>query len=172
MGIERKYNMSSQDSVAFGILSTSSIVGKVLPGLKQSTSLSVLGVASRDPERAQLFCDTNDCGKGMSHEDMLSNPDIDALYAPLPSGLRNAYLTRAIAAGKHVYPEKPMGGSLRMWLNSQRSARHKGSSGWTVQCGTTRREQRPLRRLYELVISALYATSPLRLHLKHRTMLG
>jgi len=108
-------SLSSHDdlpvAIAIGILSTSDIVDKVLPGLKQSV-FRMLGVASRDPERAQLFCVKNDCGDGMSHADMLSHPDIDALYVPLPSGLRNEYLSRAIAARKHVYSEKPMGGTM------------------------------------------------------------
>jgi predicted dehydrogenase len=49
----------------------------------------------------------------MLHEDMLAREDIDAVYAPLPSGMRNEYMSRAVAAGKHVYSEKPMGGTVQ-----------------------------------------------------------
>ena len=41
------------------------------------------------------------------------HPDVEALYVPLPTGLRNAWIDKAIAAGKHVYSEKPMGGSVQ-----------------------------------------------------------
>jgi predicted dehydrogenase len=43
---------------------------------------------------------------------MLADPSIDAVYVPLPSGVRNSYLREAIESGKHVYTEKPMGGTV------------------------------------------------------------
>merc|ERR1712166_1704806 len=110
MGTVTTPDMATSPPVSIGILSTSTIVHKVLPGLKANAT--VMGVASRDRERAQLFCDQHDAGEGMSHDEMLQNPQIDAVYAPLPSGLRNDYLARAIDAGKHVYTEKPMGGTV------------------------------------------------------------
>lgn len=93
-----------------GILSTSAIVDKVLPGLKRN--FVVVGVASRDKARAQAFCDERGCGEGMLHDEMLQRADIDSVYVPLPSGVRNELIEKAIAAGKHVYTEKPMGGSV------------------------------------------------------------
>ena len=98
------------DEVRVGILSTASIVGKVLPGLKHG--MKVVGVASRDRKKAQDFCTEHDCGEGMLYDEMLARDDIDVLYIPLPTGLRNEKIAAAIEKGKHIYSEKPMGGSV------------------------------------------------------------
>jgi predicted dehydrogenase len=50
---------------------------------------------------------------GYTHDEMLADENINAVYAPLPSGMRNDYIRRAISAGKHVYSEKPMGGTVQ-----------------------------------------------------------
>ena len=97
------------EKVKIGILSTASIVGKVLPGLKHG--MEVVGVASRDRQKAQDFCTTHDCGVGMLYDEMLERDDVDVLYIPLPTGLRNEKIAKAISRGKHIYSEKPMGGT-------------------------------------------------------------
>ena len=102
--------MADKD-IRVGILSTAAIVGKVLPGLKHG--MKVIGVASRDRKRAQDFCDEHDCGEGMLYDEMLHRDDIDVLYIPLPTGLRNDKIALAIEKGKHIYSEKPMGGSVK-----------------------------------------------------------
>ena len=102
--------MSSPDHITFGILTTSKIVSKVLPALNQASK--VIGVASRDPDRAQKFCDEYSCGKGMSHNDMITNPNIDAVYLPFCTAHRNEFLKKSITHGKHIYSEKPMGGTV------------------------------------------------------------
>ena len=73
----------SSDKVRVGILSTAAIVGKVLPGLKHG--MEVVGVASRDRQKAQDFCKEHDCGVGMLYDEMLERDDVDVLYIPLPS---------------------------------------------------------------------------------------
>ena len=97
------------EKVKIGILSTASIVGKVLPGLKHG--MEVVSVASRDRQKAQDFCTTHDCGVGMLYDEMLERDDVDVLYIPLPTGLRNEKIAKAISRGKHIYSEKPMGGT-------------------------------------------------------------
>lgn len=102
------------EPVAFGIMSTATITTKVLPGMTK-----VVGVGSRDPQKAQQFCadkaqlpKQGGLGKGVLYDDLVVDPEVEALYIPLPTGLRNAWIEKAIAAGKHVYSEKPMGGSV------------------------------------------------------------
>lgn len=102
----------------FAVVSTAEIAkGKVVPALLSAPSVSLIGVSSRDKERAQAFVDEvcskadGDC-VGMTHEEVLSSKSIDAVYVPLPTKLRNDFLIKALQSGKHVYSEKPHGGTV------------------------------------------------------------
>mmetsp|Transcript_3441 Transcript_3441/g.6043 ORF Transcript_3441/g.6043 Transcript_3441/m.6043 type:complete len:361 (+) Transcript_3441:43-1125(+) len=100
----------TSEKVRVGILSTAAIAGKVLPGLKHG--MEVVGVASRDRAKAEEFCREHDCGIGMLYDELIEREDVDVLYIPLPTGLRNERISKAIASGKHIYSEKPMGGTV------------------------------------------------------------
>ena len=112
------------EEVRVGILSTAAIVGKVLPGLKHG--MTVVGVASRDRKRAEDFCRQNDCGEGMLYDEMLERSDVDVLYIPLPTGLRNEMILKAIEKGKHIYSEKPMGGTVQELSGLIKACKSKG----------------------------------------------
>ena len=114
----------ADEVVRVGILSTASIVGKVLPGLKHG--MKVVGVASRDRKKAQDFCTQHDCGEGMLYDEMLARDDVDVLYIPLPTGLRNEKIAAAIEKGKHIYSEKPMGGSVAELDSLIKACKRKG----------------------------------------------
>ncbi len=65
-------------------------------------------VAARDQARADAFALRHGIGKAYgSYEDLLTDPDIDAVYNPLPNSLHGPWTLMAIAAGKHVLCEKP-----------------------------------------------------------------
>jgi predicted dehydrogenase len=104
---------NGESKLTIGIMSTSSIVDKVLPALRQH--FNIAGVASRDPIRASKFCSDRglEFSKGYSHNDMLADPSIDAVYIPLGSAIRNDFIRSSILAKKHVYLEKPMGGTIQ-----------------------------------------------------------
>ena len=118
------FSVANMADVRVGILSTASIVGKVLPGLKHG--MKVVGVASRDRKKAQDFCNEHDCGEGMLYDEMLDRDDIDVLYVPLPTGLRNDKIAAAIEKGKHIYSEKPMGGSVKELDSLIKACKSKG----------------------------------------------
>jgi predicted dehydrogenase len=70
--------------------------------------VTVTAVAARDPARARQFA--NKHGIPVTHDsydDLIADPDIDAVYNPLPNSLHAPWTLRAIAAGKHVLCEKP-----------------------------------------------------------------
>jgi hypothetical protein len=75
-------------------------------------------VGSRDAAKAKAFCEEHAAlpkaggmGIGMTYGELLARDDLDALYCPLPTGLRNEWISKAIEAGKHIYSEKPMVGT-------------------------------------------------------------
>ena len=70
--------------------------------------VTVAAVAARDKSRAEAFSLRHGIPKAYgSYEDLLADPDIDAIYNPLPNSLHGPWTLRAIAAGKHVLCEKP-----------------------------------------------------------------
>ncbi len=97
--------------VRWGILSTAKIgLDKVIPAMQRGQYCEVTAIASRDLERARQAA-----GKlGIAHahgsyEALLADPEVDAIYNPLPNHLHVPLSLAAIEAGKHVLCEKPIG---------------------------------------------------------------
>jgi predicted dehydrogenase len=94
----------------WGVLSTADIGRKVIPALQTSVHNVVVAVASRDIKKAQTFAAELNipCAYG-SYEALLNDTTIDAIYNPLPNHLHVPWSIKALAAGKHVLCEKPLG---------------------------------------------------------------
>jgi predicted dehydrogenase len=97
--------------IKWGIISTARIgTEKVIPGMLKSRELEVVAIASRDVKTAQSWATKLGIPKAYgSYEDMLADPDIDAVYNPLPNHLHVPLTLAAAKAGKHVLCEKPIG---------------------------------------------------------------
>lgn len=95
----------------FGVLSTAKIAReKVIPPLQRAARCEVTALASRDPERGQEVAGRLGIGKVHgSYEALLADPDVDAIYNPLPNHLHVDWTVKAAEAGKHVLCEKPIG---------------------------------------------------------------
>ncbi|TWF95669.1 Gfo/Idh/MocA family protein [Saccharopolyspora dendranthemae] len=94
--------------VAWGVLGCSGIAERrMLPALDEIEGSSVVGMASRTPDRAERFAARHG-GTAMSYEQLIDSPDIDAVYLSLPNSLHFEWAERALRAGKHVLCEKPM----------------------------------------------------------------
>jgi predicted dehydrogenase len=94
----------------WGVLSTANIgVKKVIPGMQLGEFTSVEAIASRDIERAQAAAAKLGIAKAYgSYEELLADPDIDAIYNPLPNQMHVPWTIKAAEAGKHVLCEKPL----------------------------------------------------------------
>lgn len=96
-------------SLRIGILGAARIAPAAL--IKPASShpdVTVTAIAARSPERAQAFATRHGIPHvPASYEALLADPDIDAVYNPLPNGLHGRWTRAALAAGKHVLCEKP-----------------------------------------------------------------
>ena len=99
------------DKVSWGILSTAKIgVEKVIPAMQKARHCTVSALASRDLEKAQAAARKLKLPKAYgSYEALLADPDIDAVYIPLPNHMHVDWSIKALEAGKHVLCEKPLG---------------------------------------------------------------
>jgi D-xylose 1-dehydrogenase (NADP+, D-xylono-1,5-lactone-forming) len=97
------------DAVKWGILSTADINRKLIPGAHASPKVDLVAVASRDQARAENFAQRFEIERAYgSYEALLADPEIEAVYIPLPNTLHCDWSIRALEAGKHVLCEKPM----------------------------------------------------------------
>jgi predicted dehydrogenase len=97
--------------VRWGILGVARIaVTKVIPAMQQGQLTEIVGIASRDRCRAEEAAKQLAIPKAYgSYEEMLADPEIDAVYNPLPNHLHVPLSIQAAEAGKHVLCEKPIG---------------------------------------------------------------
>ncbi len=99
----------AQTPVKWGILSTADISRKLIPGAHASPKVDLAAVASRDRERAEAFAREWEIERAYgSYEELLADPEIEAVYVPLPNTLHVEWSIRALEAGKHVLCEKPL----------------------------------------------------------------
>lgn len=98
------------EKVRWGILSTANIgTGRVIPAMQQGQYCEIVGLASRDLAAARQAAAKLGLPKAYgSYEELLADPDIDAIYNPLPNDLHVPWSIRALEAGKHVLCEKPI----------------------------------------------------------------
>ncbi|HEU5458345.1 MAG TPA: Gfo/Idh/MocA family oxidoreductase [Terracidiphilus sp.] len=94
----------------WGVLSTAAIgLKKVIPAMQRGNFTSVDAIASRDIDRAREAAASLGIPRAYgSYEELLADPDIDAVYNPLPNQLHVPWTMKAAEAGKHVLCEKPL----------------------------------------------------------------
>jgi predicted dehydrogenase len=93
----------------WGILGVAKINDRLLPAFRQSSTSDLRAIASRSLEKAQLAARESGIPKAYgSYEQLLSDPEIDAIYNPLPNNLHDEWTRKAADAGKHILCEKPL----------------------------------------------------------------
>ena len=95
----------------WGILSTAAIAANhVVPALQAASGHEVVAVGSRDFTRATAWAtDHNIANAYGSYDELLADPNVEAIYNPLPNHLHVDWSIAALEAGKHVLCEKPLG---------------------------------------------------------------
>ncbi len=100
----------SNRKVKWGVLGVAGIAeGKVIPAMQQGEWSEVVAIASRELARAQEAAERLGIDRAYgSYEELLADPEVEAIYNPLPNHLHVPWTMRAAAAGKHVLCEKPI----------------------------------------------------------------
>ena len=102
--------ISHPEPVRWGVLSVANIgVKRVVPAILSSSNGHLMAVASRNPHRArELFAHIPQVRIYGAYESLLEDPEIEAVYIPLPNSLHAEWTIKALEAGKHVLCEKPL----------------------------------------------------------------
>jgi predicted dehydrogenase len=96
--------------VRWGVLGASNFALRVsLPGMKRGPMTLLSAIASRDIGKARAAAEALGIPKAYgNYSELLADPDIEAIYNPLPNHMHVEWTTRAARAGKHVLCEKPI----------------------------------------------------------------
>jgi len=98
-----------QDPVRWGILGAAGINAAMAPGISNASNARLVAIASRTEEKAAAAAEQYSAERAVTGYDaLLADPEIDAVYIPLPNAFHEEWVLRAVAAGKHVLCEKPM----------------------------------------------------------------
>ena len=116
------------DQIAWGILGNATIARCcIIPALHKSRNGVLRALATRTPAAAMVLCKNNEIGRLYgSYDELLRDPDIDAIYNPLPNHLHHSFTRKALREGKHVLCEKPLACCAREAAEMAETADRKG----------------------------------------------
>ena len=95
--------------INIGVIGCANIADKyVLPALLQSANFNIVGIASRNKEKADDFAVKYRTKGYHSYENLLENPLLQAVYIPLPNSMHYEWISKSLEIGLHVLVEKSM----------------------------------------------------------------
>ena len=102
---------TSNKKIRWGVLGYARIAREaVIPAILRSSNSVFHAIASREPSKLDECRQKYNCPKTFqSYEELLRDPEIDAIYIPLPNALHREWTIKAAEHGKHVLCEKPIG---------------------------------------------------------------
>ncbi len=114
--------------VKWGVLGTADIAwGQTIPGMKLAEHCELYAVAGRKPEKVEKYRETFGFQKGYcSYDELLADPEVEAVYVPLPNSLHCEWTVKALKAKKHVLCEKPLAVSEAQAAEMFRAAEENG----------------------------------------------
>ncbi len=97
-------------SVKWGVLGTAKIAnGCTIPGMQEAKNCELYAIAGRNEEKAVSFKEKFGFEKAYTgYEKLIEDPEVQAVYIPLPNNLHKEWVIKALRAGKHVLCEKPL----------------------------------------------------------------
>ena len=113
--------------IRWGILSTARINDRLIGPLREADRSQLVAVASRNEEKARDYAEQWEIPRWFgSYDQLVGDPDIDAVYISLPNGLHTEWTVKCADAGKHVLCEKPLALTLEEMDRIERSAERGG----------------------------------------------
>jgi NDP-hexose-3-ketoreductase len=92
-----------------GVLGCASIAKRsVIPAIKSIAEFELVAIASRTKEKAEEFASEFKCEAIEGYQNLIDRKDIDVIYMPLPTGLHEEWVLKALHAGKHIHIEKSL----------------------------------------------------------------
>ena len=110
-----------------GVLSCANIAKRnVIPAILSIPDFELVAVASRTSEKAQEFANLFDCEAIEGYQKLIDREDIDAIYMPLPTGLHEEWVLKALETGKHILIEKSLAMNYSSAEKMVQKAKEKG----------------------------------------------
>jgi len=120
--------MTNASIIRIGVLGAAAIVPSALTKPAQDVpEVQITAIAARDPKRAEKFARKHHIPRvHQTYNDLLADPNIDAIYNPLPNSLHAEWTIKALLAGKHVLCEKPFASNANEALEMAKVAEETG----------------------------------------------
>ena len=113
--------------VKWGVLGTADIAwGQMIPGMQLAEHCELYAIAGRNPEKAEKYREAFGFQKACSYDELLADPEVEAVYIPLPNHIHCEWSVKALQAKKHVLCEKPLAISEEQVKEMFRAAEENG----------------------------------------------
>ncbi len=110
-----------------GVLGCANIARRsVIPAIKSIADFELVAIASRTKVKAEQFALEFDCEAIEGYQNLLDRNDIDVVYMPLPTGLHEEWVAKALEAGKHIHVEKSLAMNYQSAIKMVSLAKEKG----------------------------------------------
>jgi predicted dehydrogenase len=137
------------EPLRIGVLGAARIAERGIVVPARATGARLVAIAARDPARAREYARAHGIERVLpSYADVLADPEVEAVYDPLPNALHGPWNRAAVAAGKHVLSEKPFASNAEEAAEVRDAARR---AGVTVMEGFHHVYHPVVRRVLELV---------------------
>jgi len=120
--------MTTHSPIRIGVIGAAAIVPMALTNpARDVPEVQVTAITARDPQRAEKFARQHRIPRvHKTYDDLFADPEIDAIYNPLPNSLHAEWTIRALHAGKHVLCEKPFASNAKEAMQMASAANETG----------------------------------------------